>query len=545
MEDWKDIFHVSTREAILNDPYTPPNMDDSDTISLAFLISLSVTFVLLMVVLVVIAVYVTFCGSDEAEYDEETGLARTVSGGIHGFFQKKRGGILLDSSFTSPGQFDDDAIFQEQEAVEVSKMSAFELELYYRAKDFQKLNPPTVNEFGTFSSESDIQFIKDRGIQSYCLLTSINDNTDEEGNFLPSFLIQDKLDIAFTKYNNSSSTIMNYPLPFNKKDAVYFEVKVFKHSGNSNAVFSVGLMTCPYPYFRIPGMSLYSIAYESTGKLRINNPFMASTLLPKLQEGDVVGFGYRFRTGTVFITHNGKKLMDVTQNVGIDLFIGIGSLNAAYTRTYTKDGLLEDPDNVELREALSEGREIELPGDLQTVHDPLPGDKVDSDEVELHVNLGQIGFVFIEANVKKYAFGSVYGEIGIPPSYNGTEIKKDTVLQKGEDLPPKYVNEDGADPFFGDLAINNGIVAASASREPSGVIERLLQPITEETEEENERYERASSAFDREHNFSDENPTKVDDESLARNEASKVSSGKKNKKKKKRKKRSKKGAVMS
>lgn len=488
----------------IDDSYpVPPNVDDSGTISLAFLISLSVTFALLMVVLVIIAIYVTFCGADEADFDEEAGTS-SGAGPFHSLFSKKRNGILLDSSFTSAGQFDDDALLQEQEATELPKMSPFELDLYRRAKEFQKVNPPNVKEFGTFASESDLQFIKDRGIQSYNFLPSINDNTDAEGNFLPNFLIQDKLDITFSRYNKSSSTIMNYPLPFNKKDAVYFEVKVFRHPTDSNAVFSIGLMTFPYPYFRIPGMSLFSIAYESTGKLRINNPFVASTLLPKLQEGDVVGFGYRFRTGTIFITHNGKRLMDVTQNVGIDLFIGIGSLNAAFTRTYTRDGLLEDPDNVEMRECLSEGREVQLPRDLQQVHEVTAEDAPDSDEVELHVNLGQVGFVFIEANVKKYGFGSVYGEIGIPPSYNGNEIKTDTILQKGAEIPPKYSDTSGLDEFFGGIHINSGSSgAASSSNLLPPRTERMLSAIPEIAESDLERYERNSSAYDQEHNPSD------------------------------------------
>lgn len=494
----------------IDDPYpVPPNVDDPGTISLAFLISLSVTFALLMVVLVVIAVYVTFCGADESEYDEEAGGA--AGGGFHSLFNKKRNSILLDASFTSAGQFDDEALLHEQESVELPRMSPFELELYNRAKEFQKVNEPNVKEFGSFLNASDVQFIKDRGIQSYSFLPSINDNTDEEGNFLPSFLIQDKLDVSFTKFNRSSSTIMNYPLPFNKKDAVYFEVKVFRHCSNSNAVFSIGLMTFPYPYFRIPGMSLFSIAYESTGKLRINNPFGASTLLPKLQEGDVVGFGYRFRTGTIFITHNGKKLMDVTQNVGIDLFIGIGSLNAAFTRTYTKDGLLEDPDNVDLRESLSEGREVDLPADLLQVHDATSEYALESDEVELHVNLGQVGFVFIEANVKKYGFGSVYGEIGIPPSYTGNEIKNDTILQKGEDIPPKYSNERSTDDFFGDISINRGSTGeASASNWRPSSAQRALSVITEAAESDLERYERISSAYDRENNPSDIGTENID-----------------------------------
>ncbi|AJS30116.1 Ssh4p [Saccharomyces cerevisiae YJM189] len=464
---------------------TPPMDSDSAAISLAFLISLSITFAILMLILVVIAAYVTFCGDDESEYDEENALGTRTSGTLHSLFGKKHSGILLDSSFASPGGFDDEIVLQERELEELPKMSAYEVELYIRAKEFQMMSPPMVKDFGTYLDSDDQQFIKDRGIQSYFLLPSINDNIDEYGNFLPSFIVQDKLDIQFSKFNKSSSTVMNYPLPHNRKDAVYFEVKIFRHIQKSNSIFSIGLTTVPYPYFRVPGMAKYSIAYESTGKLRINNPFTASTLLPKLEDGDTVGFGYRYKTGTIFITHNGKKLMDVTQNIGIDLFIGIGAFNAAYTRTYTRDGLLEDPDNVSFREALSEGKDIEVAKDLQRVHDPHDeSDEMTSDEVELHVNLGQVGFVFIEANVKKYAFGSVYGQIGIPPAYNGTEIKKDTILQKGEELPPRYADTDN---FFGSMKVKEG----TSSRITAQTSKPLWSVGT---------YERISSNFDRENN---------------------------------------------
>ncbi|CAR29181.1 hypothetical protein ZYGR_0Z01020 [Zygosaccharomyces rouxii] len=555
LDDESVVSFYKTELDGVNDPYPGPPIDDSGTISLAFLISLSVTFALLMVVLVVVAIYVTFCGADEAEYDEETGAgSRGSNGGLQAFFSKRRSGILLDSSFTSPGQFDDEAALQQQEDQELPRMSDFEVELYRHAKEFQKMNPPNVKEFGTFLNETDLQFIRDRGLQSYFFLPSINDNTDADGNFLPSLLVQDKLDVTFTKFNKSSSTVLNYPLPFNKKAAVYFEVKVFKHVSDSNSIFSIGLTTCPYPYFRIPGMSIYSIAYESTGKLRINNPFTPSTLLPKLQEGDVVGFGYRYRTGTIFITHNGKKLMDVTQNVGIDLFISLGSMNGAFTRTYTRDGLLEDPDNIELRSALAENRDIELPKDLQRVHDVRQEGDLPTDEVELNVNLGQLGFVFVEANVKKYAFGSLFGEIGIPPSYNGAEIKKDTVLQKGEDLPPKYADDEDPDSFFGNININVGnSVERSRQQQQLGQreeeeaeesqdewqrnqseISRIVNPNTNTNTNET-GYERNTSAYDREHNLTDEETEpRANEEERPLIKQSKPTSGSRSNAKKKR-----------
>lgn len=440
----------------------PDDIPADDAFSLMFLISLSITFGLLLLVLILISVYLTFCGgSDAADSDEED----EGSGSVSFKFFRKGNSLLLDSSFMTPGKFDDEQALLEQEAEELPRMSRFEVELYERTKEFQKMSPPMVKPFGTFLNSQDKQMIKERGIQSYFFLPSINDNVDRNGSFLPSFFVEDKLNVTFTKFNVSSSAIMNYPLPMNRKDAVYFEVKVYKFKPCSNSIFSIGLMTCPYPYFRIPGTAIYSIAYESTGKLRINNAFRADTLLPKLEEGDVVGFGYRYSSGTIFITHNGKKMMDVTHRVGIDLFVGIGAMNAAYTRTYTKDGLFEDPDNVSFRQKWTDVTSSNVGGgssssgsqgashisdvinpQLLEVHDPKDS-PVSSDPIELHVNLGQLGFVFIEANVKKYAFGSVYGDIGIPPAYNGDDIKQDMLLQKGEELPPEYPDDEV--DFFG------------------------------------------------------------------------------------------------
>ncbi|SCV01570.1 LAME_0G17084g1_1 [Lachancea meyersii CBS 8951] len=458
--------------------FEPPASDyqDGEAISFVFLISLCVTFAVLMVMLIVVALYVTFCTADESEYDEE------VASAMPNLFRKKRNGVLLDGSFLTPGQFDDTQALLEQEAVELPRMSRFEVELYRRSQEFQKMCPPIIKDFGTYTDLADKQFIKDRGIQSYYLLPSINDNVDQYGNFLPSFIVQDKLDILFTKFNKSASTIMNFPLPQNKKEAVYFEVKVFKFPRTPNSIFSCGLTTCPYPYFRMPGMAQFSIAYESTGKLRMNNPFYANTLLPKLQEGDVVGFGYRYRSGAIFITHNGKKLMDLTHNVGIDLFVGIGAMNAAYTRTYSREGLLEDCDNVSLRERiLASDMDLKAPRiiseHLETIHDPVEFDLA-SDEIELHVNLGQRGFVYVEANVKKYAFGSVFGDIGVPPAYNGAELKRDVVLQTGEELPPKY-------PIEELVPITSSLITVQEG-EPSSI--------------DPSRYEQDSSSFDRIHN---------------------------------------------
>ncbi|SSD60809.1 related to Protein SSH4 [Saccharomycodes ludwigii] len=469
---------VANNDLITQDYYDigpPSNLNDED-LSISFLIGLSVSLGFIMFVLLFIVVYVAFFGNDEQEYDEEMGLLNALvdvnnnnnnnndSTGVGGNtnthnrglsilnYLRGRRMITLDKNFIVPGKFDDDETLKDREIefIEGGKFSPFESDSYLRGKEFQELNPPIVKHFNTYNDDFSKTNIEERGIQAFYFLPCLNcSDVDKNGNILPSFIVQDKLDLIFTKNNKSSSTIMNYPLPFNHRDAVYFEIKIFKFP-KKNSMFSVGLVTPPYPYFRLPGFNKYSIAYESTGKLRINNPFYADTLLPKLQEGDVVGFGYRYRSGTVFITHNGKKLMDLTHNLKVDMFVSIGCMNAAYTRTYTREGLLEDPDNISLKN--SDTSDEEIPPMLQKMHDPFQED-IASDEIEFQVNLGQIGYVFIEANVKKYAFGLPFGSIGVPPSYNTETTKKGTLLQKGDDLPPDYPYEELG--FFGDLQVRS------------------------------------------------------------------------------------------
>ncbi len=97
-------------------------------------------------------------------------------------------------------------------------------------------------------------------------------------------------------------------------------------------------------------------------------------------QGDVIGVGYRPRTGTVFFTRNGKKLDDVghglkTQN----FFPSVGANGPCH----------------------------------------------------VHVNFGQLGFVFIEANVKKWGLAPMTGSLAPPPPY-GSE-QGSILLEGGRD----------------------------------------------------------------------------------------------------------------
>ena len=129
---------------------------------------------------------------------------------------------------------------------------------------------------------------------------------------------------------------------------------------------AVGLATKPYPPFRLPGLNRYSVAYHSTGDKSHNFPFTISPFGPAFKEGDVLGVGYRPRNGSVFFTRNGRKMEDA--------FIGLTRWNLF--PTIGADG-----------------------------------------PCSVHVNLGQAGFVFIEANVKKWGLAPSVGTLAPPPAY--------------------------------------------------------------------------------------------------------------------------------
>ncbi len=113
-------------------------------------------------------------------------------------------------------------------------------------------------------------------------------------------------------------------------------------------------------------MHRVSVAYDSSGDRRYNQPFAPSIYGPGFVQGDVVGVGYRPRSGTVFFTRNGKKLDDVAHGLRAqNLFPTVGATGPCH----------------------------------------------------VHVNFGQLGFVFIEANVKKWGLAPMTGSLAPPPPY--------------------------------------------------------------------------------------------------------------------------------
>ena len=84
----------------------------------------------------------------------------------------------------------------------------------------------------------------------------------------------------------------------------------------------------------------------------------------------MIGVGYRPRTGSLFFTRNGKKLDDVAHGLKTQNFFPTVGANGPCT---------------------------------------------------VHVNFGQSGFVFIEANVKKWGLAPMTGSLAPPPPYGSEQ----------------------------------------------------------------------------------------------------------------------------
>ncbi|CAG8707938.1 15771_t:CDS:2, partial [Gigaspora rosea] len=153
-----------------------------------------------------------------------------------------------------------------------------------------------------------------------------------------SCFVECRTEIAF--YDSECCVQTNLPLP-KQQEVYYWECKMYEKPPTTTV--AVGLATKPYPLFRLP----------DTGSKYYNSPFNGKPYGPQFQQGDVVGIGYRPRTGTVFFTRNGKKLDDAFTGMKMNLFPTVGAN----------------------------------------------------------------GFVFIEANVKKWGLAPTMGTLAPPPAY--------------------------------------------------------------------------------------------------------------------------------
>lgn len=215
---------------------------------------------------------------------------------------------------------------------------------------FIHINPPESAQ--TDISLSQFLAIQEKGVSAWEFEPELE---------IANCFVEARTEIEF--FDQECCVQSNLPIP-KQNEVYYWEAKLY--DAPPQTTISIGLTTKPYPLFRLPGLHRASIAYTSTGHRRFNQPFTPTPYGPPYVQGDVVGVGYRPRTGTVFFTRNGKKLDDVAHGLKAQNFFPTVGANGPCS---------------------------------------------------IHVNFGQMGFVFIEANVKKWGLAPMTGSLAPPPPY--------------------------------------------------------------------------------------------------------------------------------
>ncbi|CCF56777.1 hypothetical protein KAFR_0B04810 [Kazachstania africana CBS 2517] len=346
-----------------------------------------------------------------------------------------------------PSALDD----QDEVKDKVLRLPAEEQFYYKQGEEYIRQNPPLLISPLPISEEDEFvdpiineqtnQFIEEEGAYAWEFQPDQNLPND-------TIMVENKTEITFLNYNYDASVQTNLPIPCINR-VYYCEFKIFElntsnvsrsisdnetvltqsssesdadeeeeeeeevardnqhHSLSSksetNDLISFGLSTSPYPYFRLPGRHHHSIAYDSNGSRRFNDSFELDpelkNLFPSCEKGDVIGIGYRSRSGTVFFTRNGKKLNEKS----------VGGHIRGWKFKYL----------------------------YPTVGANVP--------CKIHVNFGTYGFLYIEANVKKWGYSKMNGMKLPPPSYD--QYGQDALLESaGEDNDDS--NNDDRSVFF-------------------------------------------------------------------------------------------------
>ncbi|KAI5970040.1 ssh4 [Candida margitis] len=290
----------------------------------------------------------------------------------------------------------EDDLRREEENQAYLELNSDEQEIFFQSREFLESNPYYIGDL-TLSQNL---LVQEKGINAFEFVKDqMLTNND--------LLIVNKTELNFFK-KFECSTETNLPIPM-KNEVYYYEAKIYSlpetAAEDEDTLISIGLGIKPYPWFRLPGRHPHSVSYDSDGYRRHNQPFpfTSEPPFPKLSEGDVVGVGYRTRSGTIFFTRNGKKVSE--SKIGGHI------------------------------------KNFKLPRSGQIF--PIIGA---NNICSVHVNLGQRGFVFIEGNVKNWRYAPLEGTGPAPPAYN--KFNADILLERSEideeeddrsnDFPPDF-----------------------------------------------------------------------------------------------------------
>lgn len=270
------------------------------------------------------------------------------------FFRHTASGRIFLDRIGRPGEYDDEQAFAREEAEALETMDDMQRTEYLRAKAFIQANPP--ESVQTDISLSQYLAIQEKGVSAWEFEPELE---------IANCFVEARTEIEF--FDSECTVMSNLPVP-KQNEVYYWEAKIYEKP--EATLLSIGMSTKPYPLFRLPGHHKYSVAYTSTGARRHNQPFMPTPYGPPIVQGDVIGVGYRPRTGTIFFTRNGRRLDDVMHGLKSQNFFPSVGANGPCV---------------------------------------------------VHVNFGQAGFVFIEANVKKWGLAPMTGSLAPPPPYGSEQ----------------------------------------------------------------------------------------------------------------------------
>ncbi|KAK3984780.1 hypothetical protein QBC44DRAFT_345758 [Cladorrhinum sp. PSN332] len=270
------------------------------------------------------------------------------------FFRYTTSGRIFLDRIGRPGEYDDEQAFAREEAEALETMDDMSRTEYLRAKAFIAANPP--ESVQTDISLSQYLAIQEKGVSAWEFEPELE---------IANCFVEARTEIEF--FDSECTVMSNLPVP-KQNEVYYWEAKIYEKP--ENTLLSIGMATKPYPLFRLPGFHKYSAAYLSNGTRRYNQPFNPTPYGPHIVQGDVIGVGYRPRTGTIFFTRNGKKLEDMVHGLKSQNFFPSVGANGPCI---------------------------------------------------VHVNFGQAGFVFIEANVKKWGLAPMTGSLAPPPPYGSEQ----------------------------------------------------------------------------------------------------------------------------
>ncbi|KAG1319146.1 hypothetical protein G6F62_011989 [Rhizopus arrhizus] len=161
---------------------------------------------------------------------------------------------------------------------------------------WQQKYPPNITEVINVKNDP---IIIAKGVMAWKFMEE--DTTQDSEYESNAAIMDDSYTVVFCQGQGSIMT--NLPVPL--QELSYWEIKILQlHKEDKVAI---GLATKPYPRWRLPGWHKHSIAYHSdSGSVYVSNSINERPYGPPIKEGDVVGIGYLYQSGTVFFTKNGQ-----------------------------------------------------------------------------------------------------------------------------------------------------------------------------------------------------------------------------------------------